>query len=75
MEVDLPSINCTKNIPSAGVFRPIFIDKSYPIELMGSSLLEFMRTFNSSVRARSTSRRTSPAEGIERLALLGGGGS
>ena len=51
-------------IPSAGVFRPIVIDKSWPKESIRSKLRDHTRTFDSGVRARSTSRRTSPAEGI-----------
>ena len=53
-------------IPSAGVFRLTIIDKSWPIKSIGSRLRDYTRTFNSDVRARSTSRRTSPAEGIEK---------
>ena len=51
-------------IPSAGVFRPTVIDKRWPIESMGSRPRDHTHTFDSGVRARSSSRRTPPAEGI-----------
>jgi hypothetical protein len=47
---------------------PTVIDKGRPIESMISSLRDHTRTFDSGVRARSNSRRTLPAEGINRLA-------
>ena len=54
-------------IPSAGVFRPTVIDKSWPIESIGSRLRDHTRTFVCGVRARSASRRTPPAEGIAKI--------
>jgi len=43
---------------------PTVIDKSQPIESMGSRLRDHTRVFDSDVRARSNSRRTLPGEGI-----------
>ena len=43
---------------------PTVIDKSQPIELMGSRLRDHTRIFDSDVRARSNSRRTLPGKGI-----------
>lgn len=43
---------------------PTVIDKIQPIESVGSRLPDHRRTFDSSVRARSNSRRTLPLEGI-----------
>src|SRR5437016_8448580 len=51
-------------IPSAGKMSPTVIDKSWPIESIGSRLRHHTRTFDSGVRARSNHRRTLPAEGI-----------
>ena len=51
-------------IPSAGRFGPTVIDKSQPIESIGSRLRDHTRTFDSGVPARSNYRRTLPAEGI-----------
>jgi hypothetical protein len=51
-------------IPSAVGFSPTVINKSQPIESIESRLRDHTRTFDSDVRARSNSRRTSPAEGI-----------
>jgi len=48
------------DIPSAGRFSPTVIDKSQPIESMGSRLRDHTCIFNSGVRARSNSRRTLP---------------
>ena len=61
-----------KAIPSAGGFSPTVIDKSQPIESIGSRLQDHTRTFHSGVRAQSNSCRTSPAEGI--LCSQGGTG-
>ena len=47
-------------IPSAGVFRPTVIDKSWPIESIESRLRDQTRTF-----ARPRSASPLPAEGIE----------
>ena len=55
----------TISIPSAGRFSPTVIDKSQPIESIGSRLHGHTRIFNSSVRARSNYRKTLPAEGIQ----------
>jgi hypothetical protein len=44
---------------------PTVIDKSQPIESMGSRLCDHTRIFDSDVRARCNSRRTLPGEGIE----------
>ena len=52
-------------IPSAGIFRPTVIDKSWPIGSMGLRLRDHTRTFDSGIRARSASRWTLPAEGID----------
>ena len=41
------------SIPSAGIFRPNVIDKSWPIESIGLRLRDHTRTFDSDVRARS----------------------
>jgi hypothetical protein len=57
-----PSRQC---IPSASRFGPTVIDKSQPIESIGSRPHDHTRTFDSGVRARSNYRRTLPAEGIE----------
>ena len=46
-------------IPSPGAFRPTVVDKGWPIESIGTR-----RTFDSGVRARYNSRKTSPGEGI-----------
>jgi len=51
-------------IPSPGKMCPTVIDKSQPIESMGSRLRGHTRIFDSGVRARSNSRRTLPGEGI-----------
>ena len=51
-------------IPSPGKMCPTVIDKSQPIESMGSRLRDHTRIFDSDVRARSNSRRTLPGEGI-----------
>jgi hypothetical protein len=56
-----------KNIPSAGTFRPTVIDKSWLIESIGSRLRDHTRTFDSGVCTRSASRKTLPAEGIDKL--------
>ena len=58
-------------IPSPGKMCPTVIDKSQPIESMGSRLRDHTRIFDSGVRARSNSRRTLPGEGIlKRLSNL-----
>jgi hypothetical protein len=57
-------------IPSTSTFRPTVINKSWPIESIGSRLRDHTRTFDSSVRAQCASRRTLPAEGIEQLPSL-----
>ena len=42
------------NIPSTSVFHYTVIDKSWPIESIGSKLRDYTRTFDSGIRARST---------------------
>jgi hypothetical protein len=44
-------------IPSLGRMGPTVIDKSQPIESIGSRLRDHTRTFDSGVRARSNYRR------------------
>ena len=58
--------NATLNgiIPSAGKMGPTVIDKSQPIESIGSRLYDHARTFHSGVCARFQLSRTLPAEGI-----------
>ena len=58
----------TISIPSAGRFSPTVIDKSQPIESIGSRLRDHMRTFDSGARARSNYRRTLPRDGIGSIA-------
>ena len=53
------------SIPSNGEMCPMVINKSQPIESIGSRLRDHTRTFDSGVRARSNSRRTPPLEGIK----------
>jgi hypothetical protein len=57
-------------IPSTSTFRPTVINRSWPIESIGSRLRDYTRTFDSSVHAQSASRRTLPAEWIEQLPSL-----
>ena len=56
-----------QDVPSDGGIRLTVIDKSSPIESIGSRLRDHTRTFDSSVRARSNSRRTPPLEGMSDL--------
>ena len=51
-------VECRQSIPSAGRFSPMVIDKSQPIESMGSRLRDHTTYFV--VRAWSNSRRTLP---------------
>jgi PHD-finger len=56
-----------KPIPSAGVFHPAVIDKSWPIKSIEPRLRD------SGVRARSASRRTPAATGTTMVVHNGGG--
>jgi hypothetical protein len=59
-------------IPSPGKMGPTVIDKGQLIEPIGSRLRDHTRTFDSGVRARTSSRRILP--GLSRSEIMLGSG-